>query len=223
MFTQPQPEKQTITLDNFEISTRGTTVLWYLETHAKPEYPPGFVDEIISDEAPFAKKILIVSQQTPIGWKLVDDFDVIFRPTTNIDWSILLTYLASCPKPTLVIAAPQLCPPVVFLQKLTNSVTLVSFVHMEELHTHTHTYQSILLPPLSLDTIPNIAFSQLLGTPSPPWNVQSVLRNLRGAGASLVASSLGAVQKQYYWYYTSKNQYTPWSLSQIQNCLRALC
>jgi hypothetical protein len=51
-----------------------------------------------------------------------------------------------------------------------------------------------------------------------------VLRDLHGAGASLVVSSTGdrTGQKQYYWYYTSKNQHNTWNLQQIQSILKTI-
>jgi hypothetical protein len=218
--------QQTITLEAFEANLRGTSILWYLSPHSKPQYPLGFIDQVVTDAPPFAKKILIISQQTPVGWRLVDDWDVVFRPTTGPEWSLLLTYLLNSPKPVLAILAPGCFVPAALLQKLNNTITFVAFAYMDEVspNLHTATYQSILLPQLSLDIIPSISFSQHLGIPSPQWNAASVLRDLHGAGASLVVSSIGdrLVQKQYYWYYTSKNQTYSWNLPQIQNILGTL-
>jgi hypothetical protein len=219
-------QSQTITLEAFEANLRGTSILWYLAPHSKPQYPLGFVDQVVTDAPPFAKKILIISQQTPTGWRLVDDWDVVFRPTTGAEWSLVLTYFNNCPKPVLAVLAPSCFVPAALLQKLNNTVTFVAFAYMEDISPNLHmgTYQSILLPPLSLDIIPSISFSQLLGIPSPQWNAASVLRDLHGAGASLVVSSIGdrLAQKQYYWYYTSKNQSSCWNLLQVQNILAAL-
>jgi hypothetical protein len=236
-------QHQTITLEAFEANLRGTTLLWYLEPKTVPQYPPGFIDQVVTDAAPFAKKVLILSPQTPIGWKLVDDFDVIFKPQNNTDWSILLTYLTNCAKPSIAILAPYTYPPVAFLQKINSAITLVSLVYLNDFNLsnpsspttaqqphnnttpiHPTAYQSILLPPLTLDIISTISFPQVLGISHPVWNVHSVLRDLHGAGASLVASSIGDKlgQRQFYWYYTSKNQYTAWNIQQIQNCLSAL-
>ena len=223
---QQQQQQQTITLEAFEATLRGTSILWYLAPGAKPQYPQGFSDQVVADAPPFAKKVLIISQQTPTGWRLVDDWDVVFRPTTGPEWSLLLSYLMNCPKPVLSVIAPHCPTPAAFIQKITSQITLVCFAHMDEQlsNLHIQTYQSILLPPLSLDLIPSISFAQHLLIPSPSWNAASVLRDLHGAGASLVVSSIGdrLAQKQYYWYYTSKNQHIPWNLQQVQSYMLAL-
>ena len=225
MFGQGE-KSQTITLEAFEANLRGTSVLWYLPPGTKPQYPQGFVDQIVTDAPPFAKKVLITGPQTHVGWRLVDDWDVTWRPTTGTEWSILLTYLNNCPKPVLLVIAPGSQIPPAFLQKMAAGITLVTFAIMGEptVGLNITMYQSILLPPLNLDLIPSLSFVQHLGIPNPSWNASSVLRDLHGAGASLVVSSVGdrQGQKQYYWYYTSKNQHTPWNLTQVQNYLTAL-
>lgn len=215
---------QTITLEAFEAQLRGTSVLWYLPQRATPQYPAGFIDQIVTDDKPFAKKILIISNATQPGWRLIDDFDLVMRPTTGPDWSVLLTFLNNCTKPALVILAPHAYAPAVLLQRLPQGTTFVSLKHLDEPNASPQTYQTVLLPQLSLDLIPNISFSQLLSIPNPSWNVPTVLRDLHGAGASLVASSIGdrLAQKQFYWYYTSKNASPSWNLQQVQNILITL-
>jgi hypothetical protein len=236
MFSTVQAQQQaqqakTITLEAFEAQLRGTSVLWYLASKAtsqttySPQYPPGFIDQVVTDAAPFQKKCLVISPQTPPGWRLIDDFDIIFRPVTTVDWSLLLTFLTNSAKPLLCILAPYVYPPAQLLQKLPTSITLVSLVFMDEPSTNLHVgaYQSILLPPLSLDVIPTISFPQHLGISNPTWNIITVLRDLHGAGASLVVSSAERqVQKQFYWFYTSNNQQHTWSLQQTQSILSAL-
>jgi hypothetical protein len=214
-------QSQTITLEAFEAQLRGTTVLWYIPQKATPQYPQGFIDQIVTDDKPFAKKCLILSVNTPPGWRLIDDFDIVMRPTTPTDWSVLLTCLNNCSKPVLVILAPYAYAPSALLQRLPQGTTFVSLKHLEEPNASPQTYQTVMLPQLSLDLIPNISFAQLLGSSNPSWNVPTVLRDLHGAGASLVASSIGdrLAQKQFYWYYTSKNASPSWRLEQIQNIL----
>jgi len=229
---QPIAQQKTITLEAFEAQLRGTSILWYLASKAtsqstySPQYPPGFIDQVVTDAAPFQKKCLVISPQTPPGWRLIDDFDIVFRPITTVDWSLLLTLLTNSAKPLLCVLAPYVYPPAQLLQKLPTSITLVSLVFMDEPSTNLHVgaYQSILLPPLSLDVIPTISFPQHLGISNPSWNIITVLRDLHGAGASLVVSSIGdrLTQKQFYWFYTSSNQQQTWSLQHTQNILSAL-
>ena len=220
-----QQQQQTIALEAFEASLRGTNMLWYLLDRLTV-YPPGFTDQIFADGVPFARRLLITSSQTPPGWRLADDYDLIFRCQTGIEWSVLLTYITNAPKPMLIICAPFCTPPPNFLQRVPQTATLVAFAYMNQTAAQLsiQNYSSILLPPLSLDNISSISFPNHLGIPNPSWNQNSVLRDLHGAGASLVVSSVGdrTMQKQYYWYYTSKNQHSAWTLQQVQSILGTL-
>lgn len=212
---------QTITLEAFESQLRGTSILWYIPQKATPQYPPGFIDQIVTDDKPFSKKILIMSPNTPVGWRLIDDFDVIMRPTTGTDWSVLLSVLNNSAKPVLVIIAPYTYAPTALLQRLPQGITFVSIKYLDESNTSPQTYQTVLLPQLSLDLVPSISFLHHFGIPNPSWNISTVLKDLHGAGASIVASSIGdrLVQKQFYWYYTTNNQNSTWNLPQIQSIL----
>ena len=55
-----QQQQQTIALEAFEASLRGTNMLWYL-LDERTIYPPGFTDQIFADGAPFSRRILIAS------------------------------------------------------------------------------------------------------------------------------------------------------------------
>lgn len=232
---------KTITLEAFEAQLRGTSILWYITDHSEPQYPPGFTDQVIADNIPFQKKFLVMGPQTPSGWRLIDDFDCVFRPVTSIDWSLLLTLLTNAGKPILCILAPLTYPPSQLLAKLPTTITFVSLVYLSNSST-TPTlasapalnssstnqsippsiYQTILLPPLTLDIIPMISFPQHFGVSNPSWSIATVLRDLHGAGASLVLSTTQTQQKQFFWYYTSVNQLEPWSFQQTKSFLGTL-
>ena len=119
-----------IKVDAFESSLQGRHIRWILPFGSdEAYYPPGFLEQCLTESPPFQRKLLVMDIKSSEAWKFVDRWDAIFLPQSNTDWSLIITYLQHQPTPTLVILLNETIPPAFFTKcrGLRGQPTLIHF------------------------------------------------------------------------------------------------
>lgn len=201
-----------VQVDAYEASLHGRHLRWLLtkESAHMAHYPPGFTEQISTESPPFLKKFLLCSQTSNEAWKLVDRWDAIFMPSAPTDWSLLLAFLQHYPQ-ALVVAATDCQIPAAFFQKcrqLKSQPTIVCFQTLKEdsykpLATAYIAYDDTFFPQIKEETLESAQYllQQIVQADTfKQLSLKETIRDLKGAGASLVASRSGGL----YWYYMSE-------------------
>ena len=196
-----------VQVEAFEASIKGRRLRWFLAPDYVA-YPPGFQEQMFTEDKPFQRKILISSQQSSEAWKLVDTWDAVFVPQSPVEWSLILAYMQNTPKPAILILTPEVQPPLAFYQKSTGT-TLVSFSLISQVTAITPvSFDATFLPPAKdLDNVDQInTLLQRIVTPENLYNfsLKDAVRDLKSAGATLVISSIEESKASLYWYYVSE-------------------
>ena len=202
-----------IKVDAFESSLHGRHVRWFLNDTIY--YPPGFLEQCLTETPPFQRKFLVMDTKTSEAWKFVDTWDAIFVPQSNTDWSLIITYLQYQPTPTLVVLLTEQIPPA-FFQKCRNiksqqiQPTLIHFQSLSaNLKTSTNiTYDEIFFPKIKEDTteiLQEILKQSISQERMKGLILKDIFRDLRSSGASLVISYDRTRLAGLFWYYMSEN------------------
>ena len=194
-----------ISLEAFESSLRSKKSTWFIQD-TQIAFPPGFNDMIITENPAIQRTILLVGKESSDIWKHLEDWYAILTITTNQDWSLAMTYILYQPKPTLVIACPELAIPQQVYQKL-NGITFVQFAfYNSPINRSLLTTDCILMQQTSTDSDIDYIYNiiQQLGQPHTKQNIKDILRDTRTASASILVSSIDEPRgKQMYWYYAT--------------------
>lgn len=167
---------------------------------------------------PFQRRILLTSHQSSEAWKLVDKWDTILTPTAAADWSLALTVVLNTTQPVLVVITPECRTPPAFFQRcaqlpVQKAPTFVCFQTLTNPPpTPPVTMDATFFPPSKVleDTTleaTQIVLQQLCSSDTMHnFVLKDALRDLRGAGATLVVSSIGEEKPTMYWYYATEAQ-----------------
>jgi len=204
-----------VALEAFEHNLRGKRTVWLLPTNQEIEFPPGFTEQILSENPPFQRKILIVSLKSSESWRYIDLWDIILTIHTNQDWSLALTQILYQPNPCLVCTAPEVNVPPVVIQKITNTrhdirPSLVQFKNLT-FDASILTADAVVFPKVSTDTEVDIVYNFIQHTSTEHAKqtkqvIKDILRDTRSAGAGLIISSIGEDhgRSSLYWYYATQ-------------------
>jgi hypothetical protein len=201
-----------VQLEAFEGSIRSKRLRWFLVSDSNPSYPPGFQEHCYIDSPPFQRRILLTSHSSSEAWKLVDQWDAILLPKLSSDWSIVLALLVNQPQPTILILTPEVSAPGIFFQKLQQAgqkaPTLVWFQNLSKPSTPI-TFDATFFPPFSitndsqLELVQGILKQILASDTLRNFVLKDAIRDLQGAGATLVVSNIEDSIPTLYWYYAS--------------------
>ena len=206
-----------VQLEAFESSLKARRIRWFIHPLLPTIYPPGFQEQIFTESPPFQRRILLMSTASSEAWKMTEKWDMILVPQTQLDWSLVLTLLMNQPQPTLVIATPETRIPVQIFQRCAQmGVKAPTFICLQSL--------SLPLPPVSISfdatffppakdvedvlmeamqaALKSVISDHKLGD----FIVKDALKDLRGAGATLVVSSIEETEPTLYWYYASEQK-----------------
>jgi hypothetical protein len=204
-----------VSLEAFEHNLRGKRTVWLLPVNSEIEFPPGFDQQILSENPPFQRKILLVSPKSSESWRYIDLWDIILTIHTNQDWSLALTQILYQPNPCIVCTAPEVIIPQVVIQKIANTrqdirPTLVQFKHLA-FDITILTADAVVFPKVSTDTEIDIVYNFIQHTSTEHSKqtkqvIKDILRDTRSAGAGIIVSSIGEVlgRASLYWYYTTQ-------------------
>ena len=148
---------------------------------------------------------------------MTDKWDMILVPQTQMDWSLTLTVLMNQPPPTLVISTPETrIPPQIFQKCAHMGAKAPTFICLQTL---SHplpqapiSFDATFFPPAKdvedtlMDAMQNALKSVISDHKLGDFTVKDALKDLRGAGATLVVSSIEETEPTLYWYYASEQR-----------------
>jgi hypothetical protein len=212
-----QQMNNVVQLEAFEAPLHGRRIRWFLSPGAPALYPPGFQEQTLTESPPFQRRILITTQSSSEAWKMTDRWDAVFLPTTGTDWSLVLTFLLNQPPPSLVICTPEVkVPPAVFQKCVQAGLKAPTIVCLQILSLPLPqvpvSFDATFFPPAKVvedslmdamqASLQSLVSSDRLGN----FSVKDALKDLRGAGATLVVSSIEESEPSLYWYYASEQK-----------------
>lgn len=204
-----------VQLEAFESSLKGCRIRWFLTPGSPAVYPPGFQEQLFTESPPFQKRILITSDTSLDGWKLLDKWDLIVLPTTPTEWSLIVTFIVNLPSPSLVVCTPEVRAPQGFFAKCAQvpqkAPTIVCFQTLSlPLPQAAVSFHATFFPPAKAvedtlmdamqESLKKLVSSDKLGD----FTVKDALKDLRGAGATLAVSSIEEPEPSLYWYYATE-------------------
>jgi hypothetical protein len=208
-----------VQLEAFEAPLHTRRIRWFLAPGAPAAYPPGFVEQVFTEAPPFTKRILLTSHTSTEAWKLVDRWDFILCPSNSADWSIILTIITHQQAPVLVVASPELKIPSIIYQKSSQlgakAPLIVQLAHLTlPAIAPGITFDATFFPPSKLleDSIleaTQTSLHQIISANAMQGFVlRDAIRDLKGAGASIVVSCIGEPEPCLYWYYATEQKNT---------------
>ena len=148
---------------------------------------------------------------------MADKWDAVLMPTTPTDWSLLLTVLLNQPPPCLVICTPEVkIPPAVFQKVSQAGAKAATFICFQVLQLPIPqapiTFDATFFPPAKavedtlIEAIQTVLPQLVSSDQMRNFTVKDALKDLRGAGATIVVSSIEDTQAAMYWYYASETK-----------------
>jgi hypothetical protein len=206
-----------VQLEAFESSLKARRIRWFISPLLPTIYPPGFQEQLFTESPPFQRRILLTSTASSEAWKMTDKWDMILVPQTQLDWSLILTIFMNQPPPTLVIATPETrIPPQIFQRCAQMGVKAPTFICLQVLSQPLPppptTFDATFFPPAKdvedvlMDAMQTALVSVLSAHKLGDFTVKDALKDLRGAGATLVVSSIEDAEPTLYWYYASEQK-----------------
>jgi hypothetical protein len=206
-----------VQLEAFESSLKARRIRWFVSPLLPTIYPPGFQEQLFTESPPFQRRILLTSTASSEAWKMTDKWDMILVPQTQMDWSLTLTVLMNQPPPTLVISTPETrIPPQIFQKCAHMGAKAPTFICLQTL---SHplpqapiSFDATFFPPAKdvedtlMDAMQNALKSVISDHKLGDFTVKDALKDLRGAGATLVVSSIEETEPTLYWYYASEQR-----------------
>ncbi len=205
-----------VQLEAFEAPLRSARIRWFLPPGHGTTYPPGFQEQCFTESPPFQRRVLLTHPTSSEAWKMTDKWDAILLPTTPTDWSLVLTVLLNQPPPCLVICTPEVQIPQAVFQKCAaagqKAPTIIWFQTLQlPLTKPSITYDATFFPPAKdVDenmmeaiqyVLPQLISSDMMRN----FSVKDALKDLKGAGATIVVSSIQEQFPSLYWYYASES------------------
>jgi hypothetical protein len=114
----------TLQIEAFQTNLHGAKIL--CQGPFPPDRQPPILESITDRRQPFQKKVLLSLTPFSFSKSLALSYDATFHVATAADWSLALTYIVHCPKPTLVVADDIPVPDAVWA-RIPRTVT---FVHL---------------------------------------------------------------------------------------------
>jgi hypothetical protein len=211
-----------VQLEAFESSIKGRRIRWFLPPGAPSVYPAGFVEQIFTETPNFQRRILLTHALAQESWKLTDRWDYILQPQSPMEWSLVLTLLLNLQTKTLVVCTPDLQVPSAFftrcsqLPKQSQAYPLPTICYFQTLASPLPPdlirFDATFYPPAkavdeSLMEAMQLSLERLMSADKlGSFIVKDALKDLRGAGATLVVSSIEDPDPYLYWYYASEQK-----------------
>lgn len=206
-----------VQLEAFEAPLRGRKIRWFLSPSHGCTYPPGFQEQCFTESPPFARRILITATNSNEAWKVTDKWDAVLMPTTPTDWSLVLTVILNQPPPSLILCTPEVRIPAAVFQKAAQAgVKAPTIICLQTLQLPIPqapiSFDATFFPPAKavedtlIDAIETVLPSLLSSDQMRGFVVKDALKDLRGAGATIVVSSIDDSYAALYWYYASEGK-----------------
>jgi hypothetical protein len=209
-----------VQLEAFESSIKGRRIRWFLPPGAPTVYPAGFIEQIFTETPQFQRRILLTNSLAQESWKLADRWDYILQPQTPMEWSLVLTLVLNLQAKTIIVCTPDLQVPPAFFTRCSTQTTakqthpLPTICYFQTLASPLPPdivrFDATFYPPAkavdeSLMEAMQLSLERLMSADKlGSFSVKDALKDLRGAGATLVVSSIEDPDPYLYWYYASE-------------------
>lgn len=198
-----------VRLENFDAPLTGTHTVFYIEggPFAKPTLP-GMLDSLLHGE-PYNRRVLITSPSSRCSSLFRCNWEVVFQPVDQKEWTLILTYCSYAPRPLLVHIDDTVHAPDAFFQRLPQGTTITEVRRLEtvpEFGGAPLAVGTIFYPPVQdLTTADSAAIVRSLNTQVGSREVEgkkAYLRELRVSRAGLAWTRVGESSSQgaTYWY-----------------------
>ena len=202
-------DRSVVSLEAFEANLRGTVAVWYLKD-GTPAHAPGFAEQLYTETPPIQRKILLAGAQASQAWLVVDAWDIIYRPSSQQDWSVILAILQNQTAPFLVCSTPDLRIPSAFFQKLAQKpnprMTFIVYAILgskDAVGVPAHTYFFPSISPVDTYQIEQMEIVVRSLISNTPFNIKEALKDIYSAQAGLTVSRLESTHYSVYWYYAT--------------------
>jgi hypothetical protein len=206
-----------VQLEAFESSLKARRIRWFISPLHPTIYPPGFQEQLFTESPPFQKRILLTSVSSSEAWKMSDKWDIILVPQTQMDWSLVLTLCMNQPSHSLIVSTPETRIPVQIFQRCAQmGAKAPTFVCLQSLSLPLPqapiSFDATFFPPAKdvedalMEAMQTALKSVISDHKLGDFTVKDALKDLRGAGATLVVSSIEETESTLYWYYASEQK-----------------
>lgn len=120
-----------VNLENFDTPLTAAHTVFYVEggPFAHPILPRT-LDSILHGE-PYSRRVLITSTSSRCSSVFRCNWDAVFQPADQKEWTLILTYCSYAPRPLLVHVDDAVNPPDAFIQRLPQGTTITEVRRLE--------------------------------------------------------------------------------------------
>ena len=120
-----------VKLENFDTPLTGAHTVFYIEggPFAHPTLP-GTLDSILHGE-PYSRRVLVTFPSSRCSSLFRCNWDAVFQPADQKEWSLILTYCSYAPRPLFIHIDDTVNPPDAFFQRLPQGTTITEVRRLE--------------------------------------------------------------------------------------------
>jgi len=197
-----------VKLENFDTPLTGHRTLFFYDPQSTTGLP-GLFDTVLHGES-YSRRILLTTPAAPTSSLFRAEWDVVFQPMEQKEWSLILTYCLYASKHICIVIDDGLTVPDAFFQKLPVGATVVGIKSLEHVvDSSMGRYDAVCFPPIGDVTgMEAAAIIKIIGaltrtaTAAAADTRRAWLRELRVAKAALIWTRVGepTAVGATYWY-----------------------
>ncbi len=195
-----------VKLENFDTPLVGHHTLFLYDPRSVAPLP-GLVDTVLHGEA-YSRRILLTTPACTLSSLFRAEWDAVYQPADQKEWSLILTYCLYAPKRLCVVVDDGLAVPDAFFQRLPAGTTVIAIKSLDgAAELQLGRCDAVCFPAISDTTGMEAAailkiVGGLAGNPSSTESRRAWLRELRVARAGLIWTRIGepASTGAVYWY-----------------------
>lgn len=196
---------EVVKLDNFDAPLQGYRLLFYYDSITAAL--PGIFDSALHGEA-YSRRVLLTAPSSRTSSLFRAEWDAIFQPADQKEWSLILTYCLYTPKPICIVVDDQVSVPEAFYQRLPQNTTTLIIKPLDSVADPALSrHDAVFYPPIADITSVESAnlirsITSLTASTTSVETKKAWLRELRVAKAALVWTRIGESTPAgaVYWY-----------------------
>jgi hypothetical protein len=196
---------EVVKLENFDTPLHGHRTLFFYDPRSTAGLP-GLFDIILHGEA-YSRRILLTAPASPSSSLFRAEWDAVFQPADQKEWSLILTYALYAPKHICIVIDDGLAVPDIFLQKLPAGSTVIAVRSLDHAtEAPLARYDTVCFPPVadttSMEAAAILKIVSALTRTADTETKRAWLRELRVAKAALIWTRVGepTATGASYWY-----------------------
>ncbi len=196
---------EVVKLENFDTPLNGHRTLFFYDPRSTTTLP-GLFDTILHGEA-YSRRILLTTPASAASSLFRAEWDAVFQPADQKEWSLILTYALYAPKHICIVIDDGLVVPEAFFQKLPVGSTVIAVRSLDHASdTPFARYDAVCFPPVAdttgMEAATILKIVSALTRTADTETKRAWLRELRVAKAALIWTRVGesAATGATYWY-----------------------